>query len=318
LYILPVKIAVHSKKEVQVYKVVVNQQEQTFSFDVSSGAPTWVSFDADKMLLCEKEDLSSDSFLLNQFDNSSLMLDRREAVIRLAETQNDNLRATVAGIALKDKSPYLRLEGLNMLSALSESGLNKVQKDVKRLAENDSAFSVRAAAISALADVYKVNETKIFEAGWQAKSYEVNSEALLAMADFNTGKSLALARKTLANKPRSEMYLACWQVLATVGEQNDLEVLANSVLSSEEEWRNYGLIFIGRYAIYHHPKRAFSAIEKLAEVHSNNNDLQARCVYVLNYLKEYWTEQAESAEEKAEKVEFEKRLVYLNKQISLL
>ena len=205
-----------------------------------------------------------------------------------------------------------------MLSELNEAGRNKVLKDVKRLAEKDTAFPVRAAAISALAETYKLNEKKIYEAGWDAMSYEVNSEALLAMSIFNRDESLALARKTLANSLRNEMYLACWQVLAKNGTAQDLNILTESVLNSGSQWRNYGLVFIGRYGVYHPAQLSNNAIDKLVEIYSQNPSLKQRCKYVLFYMKTTWTEQLESTEDKALKKELESRLAYLQKQTSSL
>ena len=318
LYILPVKIAIHTKKETEIHNVVLNQQEQTFTFKMKSIQPSWVSFDADKMLLCEKDDQLSDAFLLSQIAKSDLMLDRREAVIAMAKNKNSNLRATIAGIAMKDKSPYVRIEGVKMLSELNEAGLNKVLKDVKRLAEKDTAFPVRAAAISALAEVYNLNEKKIFEAGWQAMSYEVNSEALLALSTFSREEALELTRNTLANSARNEMYLACWRVLATTGETKDLALLTQSVLAADKNWRDYGLVFIGRFAMYHDYETGNLAVDELVKIHNENEELKRRCMSVLNYLNDFWTEQAEVTEDKTAKKDFEKRLEDLNKQVSML
>jgi len=318
LYILPVKIAVHTKKGTEEYDVIVNQQEQTFTFDVPSIQPSWVSFDVDKMLLCEKYDQRSDAFLLSQIAKSDLMLDRREAVIAISKTKNSNLKATIAGIAMKDKSPYVRIEGLNILNQLNEAGRTKVLKDVKRLAEKDTAFPVRAAAITALAEVYHLNEKKIYETGWEAMSYEVNSEALLAMSKFSSEKSLDLARNTLANNPRSEMNLSCWQVLAKNGSASDLTILVNSVLHAKAQWREYGLVYIGRYAIFHNQELSNAAISVLFDIHEKNIELRPRCLSVLNYLKDYWTEQTETTEDKASKKDFELRLDSLEKQMSRL
>jgi len=318
LYILPVKIAVHTKKGTEEYDVIVNQQEQTFTFDVPSIQPSWVSFDVDKMLLCEKDDQRSDAFLLSQIAKSDLMLDRREAVIAISKTKNSNLKATIAGIAMKDKSPYVRIEGLNILNQLNEAGRTKVLKDVKRLAEKDTAFPVRAAAITALVEVYHLNEKKIYETGWEAMSYEVNSEALLAMSKFSSEKSLDLARNTLANNPRSEMNLSCWQVLAKNGSASDLTILVNSVLQAKAQWREYGLVYIGRYAIFHNQELSNAAISVLFDIHEKNIELRPRCLSVLNYLKDYWTEQTETTEDKASKKDFELRLDSLEKQMSRL
>ncbi len=318
LYILPEKIAVHTKKGIEEYDVVINQQEQTFTFDVPSLQPSWVSFDVDKMLLCEKDDQRSDAFLLSQIAKSAKMLDRREAVIAISKTKNSNLRATIAGIAMKDQSPYVRIEGVNMLGELNEVGLNKVLNDVKRLAENDTAFPVRAAALSSLVEVYNLNEKKIFEAGWEALSYEVNSEALLAMSTFSRNESLELTRNTLTNSPRSEMYLACWQVLAKNGTEQDLTLLKESIMASSNDWRNYGLIFIGRYGLYQPSQLSKNAIDVLAEIHTQNPNLQKRSASVLNYMKDVWAEQVETTEDKTLKKDLQERLSYLEAKFASL
>lgn len=318
LYILPVNIAVHTKKGKEVHSVVINQQEQTFTFEVPGIQPSWVSFDAEKSLLCEKDDQRSDAFLLSQIAKSDLMLDRREAVIAFSENQNANLRATIAGIAMKDKSPFVRVEGLRMADELNEEGRNKVLKDVKRLAEKDTSYFVRAEAISVLANVYALNEKKIFEAGWNAESYNVNSESLLAIATFSRNQSLEIARNTLNNRPREEMYLACWQVLATNGNEEDLSLLKNHVLQTDGQWRSFGVVFIGRYALTHQQQLSLLAIDALVEIHAEYPELQNRCFTVLSSVKEQWTDTVENTEDKALKKDLEARLKYLDQGLGKL
>ena len=167
-------------------------------------------------------------------------------------------------------------------------------------------------------EVYHLNEKKIYETGWEAMSYEVNSEALLAMSKFSSEKSLDLARNTLANNPRSEMNLSCWQVLAKNGSASDLTILVNSVLHAKAQWREYGLVYIGRYAIFHNQELSNAAISVLFDIHEKNIELRPRCLSVLNYLKDYWTEQTETTEDKASKKDFELRLDSLEKQMSRL
>jgi len=112
--------------------------------------------------------------------------------------------------------------------------------------------------------------------------------------------------------------LSCWQVLAKNGSASDLTILVNSVLQAKAQWREYGLVYIGRYAIFHNPELSNAAISVLFDIHEKNIELRPRCLSVLNYLKDYWTEQTETTEDKASKKDFELRLDSLEKQMSRL
>ncbi|MCT4623874.1 MAG: M1 family metallopeptidase [Schleiferiaceae bacterium] len=316
LFIIPLNISVHTKKGSKTYKVVLNKQEQTFSFKTDAIQPSWVSFDSDKMLLCEKDDQLSDAYLLSQLAQSKLMLDRREAVIGLAKTKNSNLRSTIAGIAMKDPSPYVRIEGLNMLSGLNEAGLNKVSKDVKRLAEDDENNRVRAAAISALSEVYDKNEKKIYEKGWEANSYIVNAAALEAIAKHNSKKGLETARQTLRSHPRSEMYIPCWRVLSQYGEAGDLELLYNSVMSTRANWQKQGLIYMGNYAKYHSGNEEQKAIDLLFSIAQENPELKNNCLRNLDSIIRFWQSQLEQEESKSAQKELSQKIEDLEARVN--
>ena len=305
LYILPVKIAVHTKKETEIHNVIINKEEQTFVFKVENMQGGWVSFDADKMLLCEKEDHLSDAFLLSQLAQSELMLDKLAAVKVLANSKNKNLRATIAGVAMKDKSAYVRNAGLEMLLELDEAGLKKVKKNVLRIAEKDTVNFVRAEAISALSEIYDINEKKIYESGWEANSYETNGEALIALCKHNPDIGLPLTREFVRTDNRNlDFYI--WEALSEYGTNSDLMVLHKSIDRLPDGYlKTYAYFYLGEYAINHDDVAQAYAIDLLFSVieENENPQVQQRCKNILQYIVTTWRTMAEESESNSEKKE---------------
>jgi len=263
----------------------------------------WVSFDADKMLLCEKEDHLSDAFLLSQLAQSDLMLDRLDAVTVLTHSKNKNLRATIAGIAMKDKSPYVRSAGIEMLEGLDEAGLIKVKKNVLRIAEKDSAHFVRAEAISALSEIYNMNEKKVYESGWAANSYEVNGEALVALCKHNPDNGLPLTREFVRTDNRNlDFYI--WEALSEYGTNSDLMVLHKSIDRLPDGYmKTYAYVYLGQYAINHDDVAQAYAVDLLFSVieEDKNPQVQQRCKNILQYVVTTWRTMAEETESNSEK-----------------
>jgi len=305
LYILPIKIAVHTKKGSEIHEVVINKEEQTFVYKVENMQSGWVSFDADKMLLCEKEDHRNDAFLLSQLAQSDLMLDRLEAVTALADAKNKNLRTTISGIAMKDKSPYVRAAGLKMIKNLDEAGLKKVLKNVKRLAAKDSNNFVRAGAISALSDVYHLNEVDIYLDGWEAESYVVNGSALKALCAHNPALGLPLTRHFVKSKNQN-LNFEVLEILALYGQQKELDVMMQSIKNQPEGYlKNYSYSYIGFYAVHHNGEAETAAIDLLFKTRKETTDtnLKSVCNRTLQYVVDTWRSNAETTENTSEKKE---------------
>ncbi len=317
LYILPLKIALHTKKGTEIRNVVINREEQTFVFKAENMQSAWVSFDAEKMLLCEKEDHRSDAFLLSQLAQSTLMLDRLEAVEALADSKNKNLQSTIAGIAMKDKSPYVRSMGLEMLEDLDEAGLKKVIKNVKRIAKTDTINFVRAEAISALSKVYDLNEKDIYQSAWEAQSYEVNGHALIALCAHSPEIGLPLTRDFVKTGNQNLKFYV-WEALAEYGTENDLTVLHESIDQQTQGYlKTYSYGYIGQYAVLHEGTAQTAAINLLFKIRGEtlNPTEKKRCTQVLQNIVEHWKKAAEETEDNADKKELLKKAEELEGQI---
>ena len=88
IFQLPFAIDIYVGKNAPIRKeVVMNQREQTFSFEVSE-EPALVNVDADKILLCEKRDNKTEEAFILQYHTGKNYLCRYEALQALGSSQN--------------------------------------------------------------------------------------------------------------------------------------------------------------------------------------------------------------------------------------
>ena len=77
---------------VQPHSAIVDEAEEVFTFDVIS-KPSLINVDADKILLCEKEDNKTTENFIYQYYHAPLFLDRYEAVNHFIMVQEEDTAA---------------------------------------------------------------------------------------------------------------------------------------------------------------------------------------------------------------------------------
>ena len=109
IFRLPVAIDVYQGAAKKRYKVVMENQADTFTFNTVS-KPDLINVDGDKMLLCEKSDHKTLDNYIFQYANAGLYLDRREAIEFASGKQvTDPAARNFMKTALNDKYYGLRL-----------------------------------------------------------------------------------------------------------------------------------------------------------------------------------------------------------------
>ena len=174
---LPVAIDVYTNGNAERHEVVVDQREQTFSFDVAT-RPEVVIFDPAHQLLAQVDYQKSPEELAAQFRYGQAFLDRYEAVGLIGNLAGeDSLRNEVLTAALQDTFYAIRGVALQSLE-----GLTDAQTEILRqLAASDPHSQVRASAIDLLTQLEDEQLAPIAREAMRAEAYPVVAAGLQAL-----------------------------------------------------------------------------------------------------------------------------------------
>ena len=101
IYQIPLAIDIYSFGKKERVKVTLRKDKEDFEFDVAA-KPNLVNVDADKMLLCKKNDNKTQEEWIFQYKNAPLYLDRYEAIDALSKNPTAKSRECILK-ALSDK-----------------------------------------------------------------------------------------------------------------------------------------------------------------------------------------------------------------------
>ncbi len=116
VYQLPIEIDIYSFGKKERHSVVIKKQKEEFIFDVGA-KPNLVNVDAEKMLLCKKNDIKTQEEWVFQYKNAPLYLDRYEALDALSKNPTSKSQDTFLK-ALNDKNWSLRNFAISKLEHL--------------------------------------------------------------------------------------------------------------------------------------------------------------------------------------------------------
>ncbi|EOR94851.1 hypothetical protein ADIARSV_1956 [Arcticibacter svalbardensis MN12-7] len=154
LYRLPLAIDIYSNGKVRREEVIVDQADQTFSFDQEI-EPELINVDAEKYILCSKKENKSIKQYAFQYANAPLFADRMEALQGLIKQPSQTLSISTVIKALDDKQWAIRRMAVRSLSLLPAEAQATAYNKVKNMALKDVRSYVRSTAINALKGVYK-------------------------------------------------------------------------------------------------------------------------------------------------------------------
>lgn len=194
LYRLPVAIDIYHENTVTRHKIEVTKERQIFEFK-SETKPSLVNFDAEKYLLCEKNDRKKNiRSWVTLFEKGKLFEDKKEAILAL-RTEKDTLSARTILKALDD--PFWGVKEIAIYSLENAIKLlpSLTKERLIALAQFDKKSSVRAAAIDVLATEFKEgNDFRfIYNNGLNDSSYVVVASSLYALYESNKEEGLAAA-----------------------------------------------------------------------------------------------------------------------------
>ncbi len=166
----------------------------TLTFDAPK-EPKLINVDAEKMLLCEKDDAKSLEQFVYQYENAPLFLDKYESIIAFDEEQETSDVATNMLIkAINNDFWVLRQEAVNRIK-LEQVGVVKEAKPLLvKLAEGDKKSLVRAAAVERLSELKDKELAQLFEKKLGDESYAVSAAAIRGLYEINPERALEVAK----------------------------------------------------------------------------------------------------------------------------
>lgn len=243
---LPMAIDIYTNGKTQRHKITVTKAVDTFEFDLAS-QPDLVNVDAEKMLLCTKDEEKSVKEWGFQYFHAPLFLDRYEALAGLSKNAKDSLATQAIIAALDDKYWSLRADAISLLKEIQPGFEKQVKGKLISLATTDEKSSVRFAAINSLAVNYNDEDLEvIYKNALNDKSYSVLAIAFSAISKVNPKEAIKLA-KQYENEKNDDVLYVIGDLYASDGsdEYNDFFIKAS------EKFNGFSKIsFISLYEVF--------------------------------------------------------------------
>ncbi len=214
VYELPIAIDIYNNETNNEtptrHKVVIEERKQTFTFPVS-GKPLLVNVDGDKMLLCEKKELTkTEDEYVYQYKIGGYM-DRREALEALAQSESAAAKKVMKD-ALNDPYWTLRNFALNACNPADDAAT------LAKLAQGDKHSQVRAAAIAKLGETGDAQYISIAKnAIDNEQAYPCVGAGLDALSKLDKTQAINYAQK-LENEDNSDILNAVGTMYAETGD----------------------------------------------------------------------------------------------------
>lgn len=231
IYKLPLAVDIYNGSRVERKNVVVDKQEQTFTFKLES-KPDAVNFDAEKILVGTKKDHHTEEEWILLYNKGKVFNDRLEAMNGL--TKEYSVPSPVAEVmkkALNDKNKSLRAKAVATTERLFTTADSLwIRQKLMQMAEKDQAANVRNAALrNIINNSGKINIDELLVKAVNDSSYIVSSTALNAYTKLYPAKGLLLARsmENINSNPLSEILM---ELYATYGERTDADYLHQAML----------------------------------------------------------------------------------------
>lgn len=199
LFRLPLEVDVYSEASVRRIRFIAEGEVDTLEIDAGR-KPVLVNVDAEKSLLCVKNDMHNTAEWMAMYRRAPLYQDRQEAITALSKSSDYKPGSEVAGLmmeALNDRNWRIRSLAISYSAKLASSDVHKVQLKEKliRIARSDSSAGLREDAVLALADNFRADNDLVafYQERVNDSSFAVMSAALLSLGSRDRDKALALA-----------------------------------------------------------------------------------------------------------------------------
>lgn len=190
----PLKIDLYEGGKRMEHNIEIKNKNQEFTFKYNQ-KPNLVNVNADHVLLCELEDVSKtlEQYIFQAY-NAPHFEDRREAILKLAENQNNDEAYKALMKMLNDPYYELRILALQNID-LGRKMRKEAIKIVEKLAISDAKTKVQGEAIGVLGKLIDVKYKPIFERGIENISYAIKGNSILALYEIDKPATLTAIQK---------------------------------------------------------------------------------------------------------------------------
>jgi len=233
---LPVCIDVYRSDKVERHDVVIEGRLTEFTFP---GQPDLINVDAEKMLVCAKNDYKPAEQFVFQYRNAPLYLDRTEALEECSKNQwaMDSARDVLFD-ALGDPFWGIRESALKSIENISDQS-SYLQK-VRQLASKDPKASVRSVALAKLEEHEGAAAKEVFTSALGDSSYSVQAQALTSLHTIDPREAYRLS-KPLWTEKNHNIISAVADIVATEGAEG-AEAFFMNALPELDWWSQFSVI----------------------------------------------------------------------------
>jgi len=247
LYRIPMDVDVYFGGAVNRYRIDLEQQEQTFEFDVL-GQPSLVNVDAEKMVLGKKDEKLSDAEYLFMLKNAPLYMDRFEALAGLKTSSSPEVVEALLQ-SLEDEYWGIRRKALQTIKGKTVADTSLYKNRLIWLAQKEEKSAVRAEAIGMLASEFGKDPLvrSAIEGCMKDRSYLVLGATINAIASYDEDKALGIAKSVEADAGGS-MFSAIGSLYAKAGGPEQFDFFEKAVDNVSDPNEKYAFVQIfGKY-----------------------------------------------------------------------
>lgn len=295
------------------HQVRVTEREQTFTFPMAQ-KPNLMIFDADRALLCQREDEKTDEDFIFQYKVGPKFLDRYEALQKLAYSTSPAAKAVFKD-ALNDKFWVIRAIAINYVEDNTDP---VVMQRVREMAANDPRSQVRGVALDKLAELEDEGALAAAKkAIEQDSSYTVIASGLQALVVIDQETALTYAQK-LENEDNGEILASVSSIYAQSGDAKYMPFFEKNFSAID----GYdALNFIESYQMLAAETEfatAMGAMENLQKMATNMDQSLWRrfgATRSLNQMRNYYNDLAKEESDEARKATLKQNVEKISKMI---
>jgi len=231
LFRVPIEISITTPRGEKLFPVEISKADETFSFSVD-GPPLMVLFDKGDKILKSVDFQKTPDEWIRQLQTAQDVPDRADAAVALGNFHdNDSVTSALGQAALHDKFWGVREEALRSLGRINSSAS---RKQVTAALSNDQPW-VRTVAVEQLGKFRDDEEVskRLQNIYKDDKAYSVRSAALQALAQDKAPNAASILEKALAtSSPDDVLRRAALRAMGTLGD--------GSVVPALIEWSSPG------------------------------------------------------------------------------
>ncbi len=226
----PIAIDIFENGTKKRHYVFVDSRDSSFKFIYESKSPDLIQVNADGVLLAEFSENKVLSDYIFQLKNADNYLHKREALLKVAEKQDQKQAFNAINEALNDNFYKIRILALEQINLINKWSKKPAINTIKQIALNDSKTLVQASAIETLGKLTDPELRSVFLKALNSDSFSVIGKALVAMYYVDKeyavkkSKQLPIEVKNIIATPLTRIYIE---------EKDDSEMafIANNVLA---------------------------------------------------------------------------------------